>query len=289
MALYAIGDLQGCQEALLALLDTIAFDPGHDRLWFAGDLVNRGPDSLQTLRFVKSLGDAAESVLGNHDLHLLAVANGLAKAKAKEGLQQVLEAPDRDELLDWVRQRPVMLESRKHRAVLTHAGIPPCWSLKKARRCARELETAIRSSDLHTFLADMYGDIPAGWQKGLRGTTRLRVITNYFTRMRVCTPEAELDFAHKEGLEDIPDGFSPWYQLPARDLQGYRVLFGHWAALMGNTGSEQFIGLDTGCVWGGFLTAYRLDDGMRFTTRTGCPVAAARSGAISGEQSPINA
>ena len=271
MSLYAIGDLQGCHAALLDLLDVIAFDPAHDQLWFAGDLVNRGPHSLQTLRFVKDLGNAAESVLGNHDLHLLAVANGLAKAKAKEGLQQILDAPDRDELLQWLQQRPVMLESRQHKAVLTHAGIPPCWSLKKARRCARELENALRGSDLHEFLAAMYGDEPAGWRKGLRGTTRLRVITNYFTRMRVCTPAGDLEFRHKEGLDDIPTGYYPWFQLPARDLQGYRILFGHWAALMGQTLNAQFVGLDTGCVWGGYLTAYRLDDGQRFRSRCGCP------------------
>jgi len=271
MSLYAIGDLQGCHEALLNLLDVIAFDPAHDQLWFAGDLVNRGPDSLKTLRFVKGLGDCADSVLGNHDLHLLAVAQGLAKAKAKEGLQQVLDAPDRDELLAWVQQRPVMLESKQHRAVLTHAGIPPCWTLKKARQCARELEAALRSAGLHDFLAAMYGDEPAGWSKGLRGTTRLRVITNYFTRMRVCTVDGELDFSHKEGLDDIPAGYFPWFQLPARDLHGYRVLFGHWAALMGQTDNPQFIGLDTGCVWGGYLSAFRLDDGKRFTSACGCP------------------
>ena len=271
MALYAIGDLQGCHDALVDLLDVIHFDPARDHLWFAGDLVNRGPDSLKTLRLVKSLGPAAESVLGNHDLHLLAVANGLAKAKSKEGLQQVLEAPDRDELLAWLRQRPVLLESTTHKAVLTHAGIPPCWSLKKARKLAGELENALRTNDLHEFLAAMYGNEPAGWSKGLSGTTRLRVITNYFTRMRVCTPEGELEFSHKEGFEDIPAGYTPWFRFPPRELDGYRVLFGHWAAIHGQTDSEQFIGLDTGCVWGGQLTAYRLDDGQRFQNRVGCP------------------
>lgn len=271
MALYAIGDVQGCHEALLDLLDVIRFNPSNDQLWFAGDLVNRGPDSLETLRLVKSLGASAESVLGNHDLHLVAVHHGLAKAKAKEGLAQVLDAPDREELVEWLRHRPMLLKSKEYRAVLTHAGIPPCWSLKQATRYAEELETALRADDIQDFLAAMYGNEPALWSDDLSGTTRLRVITNYFTRMRLCTPEGALDFSHKEGLEDMPEGYYPWFQLPTAELKNYRVLFGHWAALEGKTGSTQFIGLDTGCVWGGTLTAHRLDDGRRFQSRRGCP------------------
>lgn len=271
MALYAIGDVQGCHEALCDLLEVIRFDPAADRLWFAGDLVNRGPDSLKTLRLVKSLGDAAESVLGNHDLHLIAIHHGLAKAKAKEGLAQVLDAPDREALMAWLVQRPMLLKNKEYRAVLTHAGIPPCWSLKQAVRYAEEVEVALRGDGLGAFLAAMYGNEPALWSDNLTGTTRLRVITNYFTRMRLCTPEGALDFDHKEGLEDMPAGYYPWFQLPPAELKNYRVLFGHWAALEGKTDSEQFIGLDTGCVWGNTLTAYRLDDGRRFHSRRGCP------------------
>ncbi len=271
MAHYAIGDLQGCYDALCRLLEQIRFDPAQDKLWFAGDLVNRGPDSLKTLRLVRDLGPAADSVLGNHDLHLVAVHFGLARAKAKEGLQQVLEAADREDLLQWLRHRPLLLECVEQKAVLTHAGIPPNWSLAQARRRAHELEAALRSAQPQDFLKEMYGNTPALWHKKLEGPSRLRVITNYFTRMRLCTPAGELEFAHKEGLEDIPAGYFPWFQLPNPGLEDYRVLFGHWAALEGRTQSTQFIGLDTGCVWGGALSAYRLEDGQFFRNQQGCP------------------
>lgn len=271
MACYAIGDIQGCCEALEDLLDVIHFDPAADTLWFAGDLVNRGPDSLRTLRLIKSLGPAANSVLGNHDLHLVAVHFGHAKAKPKEGLQDILDAPDRDALIHWLLQRPMLLENTGQRAVLTHAGIPPCWSLAEARQYARELEQALRGPNLPAFLADMYGNTPALWSRDLAGTIRLRVITNYFTRMRLCTPAGELDFAHKEGTDSLPAGLYPWFSLPNNGLEDYRLLFGHWAALEGRTHHPRAIGLDTGCVWGGKLTAYRLEDGQRFHNRRGCP------------------
>lgn len=271
MALYAIGDIQGCREALEDLLELIRFDPSRDRLWLAGDLVARGPDSLGTLRLVRGLGAAADSVLGNHDLHLLAAHYGFTIPKKKDNTQPVLDAPDRHELMEWLRRRPLLLEDAGHDCVLTHAGIPPGWSLAQTRDRARELEAALRSPDITDFLADMYGNEPARWSDDLRGTTRLRVITNHLTRMRLVGPGGELDLLYKEDLTDIPPGLHPWFTLPNPALATGRVLFGHWAAISGETGSTRFIGLDTGCVWGGHLTACRLDDGRLFASRRGCP------------------
>lgn len=270
MALYAIGDVQGCLEALQDLLETITFDPARDRLWFAGDLVARGPDSLSVLRLIRSLGEAADSVLGNHDLHLIAARYGGATPKKKDKTLPILEAADGPELLDWLQQRPMLLESTEHDCVLTHAGIPPDWSLTDARNYAREVEAALRSNGIHDFIADMYGNEPARWSDDLTGTTRLRVITNYLTRMRLLTPTGDLDFAFKEDLTTVPDGYTPWFMHPNPRLRVGRVLFGHWAALQGETGHPRYIGVDTGCVWGGHLTAYRVDDGTFFSSSRGC-------------------
>lgn len=270
MALYAIGDVQGCREALEDLLERIRFDPATDRLWFAGDLVARGPDSLGVLRLVKSLGDAAETVLGNHDLHLLAVHYGLGKPKSRDLTQPVLDAHDRKPLMDWLRRRPLFLHDAGHDAVLTHAGIPPGWSADDTRSRAREVETALRGPEIESFLADMYGNEPDAWSPALTGTTRLRVVTNVLTRMRLVDADGHMDFLFKEDLATIPDGLLPWFRLPNPALASRLVLFGHWAALNGETGSARFVGLDTGCVWGGHLTAYRVDDGQRFTSRRGC-------------------
>jgi bis(5'-nucleosyl)-tetraphosphatase (symmetrical) len=270
MALYAIGDIQGCREALEDVLERIKFDPARDRLWFAGDLVARGPDSLGTLRLIKSLGPAAETVLGNHDLHLLAAHYGLSRLKPRDLTQPILDAHDRDELMGWLRHRPLLLHDKNLDCVLTHAGIPPGWSLKAARGYAREVEDVLQSKDAHLFLADMYGNEPALWSDELKGTARLRAITNFLTRMRLVSIEGTMDFEHKEDLSIIPPGLHPWFMLPNPALKTGRVLFGHWAAIAGVTGSKRFIGLDTACVWGGCLTVYRLDDGKSFTSRRGC-------------------
>ncbi|MFN3586988.1 MAG: symmetrical bis(5'-nucleosyl)-tetraphosphatase [Moraxellaceae bacterium] len=267
---YVIGDVQGCRDALEDLLTRLRFDPASDHLWFAGDLVARGPDSLGVLRLVKGLGPAADTVLGNHDLHLLAAHHGFASPKKKDRTQPILEAPDRHELLDWLQSRPMLLASAEHDCVLTHAGIPPGWSLAQTTARAREVEAALQGPDAPAFFADMYGNEPARWDDALRGSTRLRVITNSLTRMRLVEPDGTLDFLYKEDLAGIPPGLLPWYELPNPALTTGRVLFGHWAALGGATGSARFIGLDTGCVWGGRLTAYCLDDGRRISTAQGC-------------------
>lgn len=273
MALYAIGDVQGCREALEDLLDLIRFNPARDRLWLAGDLVARGPDSLGVLRLVKSL-DNTETVLGNHDLHLLAAHYGHARPKARDLTQPVFDAPDRAELMDWLRHRPLLLEDEGLDCVLTHAGIPPGWSQKKTRKLAREVEAALQGPDIESFLGDMYGNEPAQWSDELSGTTRLRVITNFLTRMRLISVDGCMDFAYKEDLTTLPDGLHPWFSLPNPALDTRRVLFGHWAAIAGITGSKRFVGLDTGCVWGGHLSAYRVDDGKTFRSRRGCQAAA---------------
>ena len=271
MADYAIGDIQGCDESLAALLDEIGFEAGRDRLWFAGDLVARGPDSLGALRRVMALGDSARVVLGNHDLHLLANYYGHSPAKKKDRTAPVLEAPDVDTLMRWLRRQPLLLDIPGHDAVLTHAGIPPCWSVAQARELAMEVEVVLQNDLLiGEFFGGMYGNTPARWSEQLTGTVRWRVITNYLTRMRLCNPAGELEFSHKEGLDDLPPGWFPWFTLPNPGLDGYRILFGHWAALEGNGPSAPIIALDGGCVWGGSLIAYRLDDGMFFSTRTGC-------------------
>lgn len=280
MAHYAIGDVQGCRAALEDLLERIAFDPAADRLFFAGDLVARGPDSLGTLRLIRGLGEAAESVLGNHDLHLIAARHGHARVKGKDGTEPVLLADDRDALMDWLQQRPLLLtlprglmqDDPAHRddlPVLTHAGLPPQWDLDTAAACAREVEAALRGPEAGRFLADMYGNEPAGWSDDLGGTTRLRVITNYLTRMRLLHDDGAMDFLHKEELDTAPPGLTAWFQLPAPAHAGLRLLFGHWAALDGRTGSSRHVALDTGCVWGNFLTAQRLEDGRRFHSREG--------------------
>lgn len=268
MATYAIGDVQGCFEALERLLDHIHFNPAVDTLWFAGDLVNRGPDSLATLRFVKSLGAGAITVLGNHDLHFLAVAEGIRPPSSSDTLAQLLAAPDLADLMAWLRQLPLMHRDKSMGYTMVHAGIPPMWGLKKARRRAREVEACLQGGDYRRFLKAMYGNEPSGWTKGLRGMKRLRVITNYFTRMRFCSPDGALDLANKSGPMAVTEGYAPWFALENRKTQGKSIVFGHWAALEGNAAEPGIFALDTGCVWGGCLTALRLEDQERFSV--GC-------------------
>jgi bis(5'-nucleosyl)-tetraphosphatase (symmetrical) len=251
-------------------LEQIRFDPTQDQLWLVGDLVNRGPDSLQVLRFVKSLGDSAITVLGNHDLHLLAVAEGAAELHRSDTLDEVLSAPDRDELLTWLRQQRLMHVEGDY--VLVHAGLLPQWSVQHASGLAHEVENALRSDDYANFLAHMYGNTPHSWDDGLGGYKRLRVITNAFTRMRICTLQGEMEFKFKGEVEKIPAGYLPWFEVPKRMSQDATVIFGHWSAL-GLKITRNVIALDTGCLWGGPLSAIRLEDRQLFQVSCKSPVA----------------
>jgi len=268
MASYAIGDVQGCHDQLLALLDRIDFDPARDRLRFAGDLVNRGPRSADVLRFVIGLGERAQSVLGNHDLHLLAAAHGLRRPSKGDTLGEVLAAPDRERLLDWLRRRPLLDEDPASGNVLVHAGLAPGWDLATARACARELEQVLRGDALADFLAHMYGDEPRRWRDDLEGFARLRYITNAFTRMRYCSRDGALDFDEKRPPGRQPRSLLPWFAVPGRRSRGVPIVFGHWATLELAEPLDPAHGVhhvDTGCVWGGTLTALREDDATRFS------------------------
>jgi bis(5'-nucleosyl)-tetraphosphatase (symmetrical) len=261
MATYAIGDVQGCACALRELLAALGFERARDRLWFVGDLVNRGPDSLDTLRLVKGLGDRAVTVLGNHDFHLLALAAGTAKKHRSDTLDQVLAAPDREELLGWLRQQP-LLHVEDGRAMV-HAGLLPQWSVATAQRLAREVEAALRGAGWREFLATLYGDTPASWSEDLRGADRLRVIVNAMARMRFCTPGGVIELRTKGETAHAPPGFLPWFDAPGRASRDHTLICGHWSTL-GLKLRPDLIALDSGCVWGGSLSAVRLEDGRLF-------------------------
>jgi bis(5'-nucleosyl)-tetraphosphatase (symmetrical) len=260
MPVYAIGDVQGCFDELELLLERLKFDPRSDRLWFVGDLVNRGPRSLDTLRYVKSLGDAAVTVLGNHDLHLLAVARGGASwRKGDDSLHAVLEAPDADELLDWLVARPLLHHDAALGWTVLHAGLPPQWDLATARRCALEVEQHLRGEFVGTLFQHMYGNEPALWREELEGFERLRFIINALTRLRVCdATDGRLLLRFKGPPSTAPEGAVPWFRVPWRRTAGVRLVFGHWSAL-GYVAEQNLLGLDTGCVWGGYLAGQRLD------------------------------
>lgn len=266
MSTYAVGDIQGCLSPLKDLLAQVAFNPDRDMLWVAGDLVNRGPESLETLRFIYNLRHCTKIVLGNHDLHLLASHAGYKKLSSKDTLQEILEAPDRDQLLKWLIHQPLIQHDAKLGFTMTHAGIPPIWTLKQALSYAEEVHTVLRGPAPETFFAEMYGNKPAGWKKSLKGMERLRVITNYFTRMRFCDAQGGLEFDSKEDPHQAPSGYQPWFNYPQHLCRQHKLIFGHWAALMGNTQHPSFTGLDTGCVWGGCLTLMRLDDQTFYKT-----------------------
>jgi bis(5'-nucleosyl)-tetraphosphatase (symmetrical) len=264
MAIYAIGDLQGCFSALERLLAKIRFDATHDRLWFVGDLVNRGPESLRCLRFVRSLGDAAVTVLGNHDLHLVCVAEGVEKSRPRDSIEDVLAAPDRDTLVDWLRRRPLM--HAEGGFALVHAGLLPQWSVKRALSLAAEVEAVLRGSDYRALLARMYGDKPDRWRDGLRGFDRMRVIVNAMTRMRVCDDKGAMVLGFKGEPGESSDEWTPWFDAPQRRSRDHVMVCGHWSAL-GRVVRDDLLALDSGCVWGGSLTAVRLDDRAVFEVR----------------------
>jgi bis(5'-nucleosyl)-tetraphosphatase (symmetrical) len=264
MSTYAIGDIQGCFAALQKLLEHIAFNPRDDILWFAGDLVNRGPQSLATLRFIQQLGSQHQIILGNHDLHLLALSYGAHPGWEDDTLQEILTAPDRDELLFWLRQQPLIHHDAGLNFTMVHAGMAAAWDLTKARELAQEVETVLRSDTSAEFFQHMYGNLPDRWDENLTGWERLRCITNFFTRIRFCYADGRMDLKFKGTLDNHPQDLMPWFQVPQRANQHLDILFGHWAALNGVTHTPKAFALDTGCVWGYNLTALRLEDRKYF-------------------------
>jgi len=260
MAIYAIGDIQGCYTEFRRLLEVIGFDPAEDRLWLAGDLVNRGPHSLETLRFVKGLGDAAVTVLGNHDLHLIATVVSLAKSGKKDTLGPILRAHDCDELIDWLRKQRLFYSEAGFN--MLHAGLPPQWDQQLTQRMANEAEQAIGGDDYQNFFRSMYGNKPSVWQDDLPKTERLRFAVNCFSRLRYCSADGELDFSQKGAPGTQPSHLMPWYTVPGRKSRDMRIIFGHWSTL-GFYQGDNVISIDTGCLWGGQLTAVRLDDSLQ--------------------------
>ena len=256
MAHYAIGDLQGCYDELEALLAKIEFNPGTDTLWLTGDIVNRGPKSLQCLQFCMQHESRVQIVLGNHDLHLLAIAYGHGRIKRSDTIEPILDHPERQKMLDWLRAQPLMVRQQSH--VMVHAGLLPQWRVEEAESLAREVETELRSSRADAYFAHMYGNKPHRWSPELTGYERLRVITNVFTRMRALSYDNAIDCDFKAGLADMPGGLRAWFEAPARQNLSHKIVFGHWSAL-GFFNDCGVIALDTGALWGGRLTAIDLN------------------------------
>ncbi|MBD1575260.1 MULTISPECIES: symmetrical bis(5'-nucleosyl)-tetraphosphatase [Vibrio] len=265
MATYIVGDIQGCLDELQKLLQQVAFDPKIDTLWLAGDLVARGPKSLETLRFVRSLGSAARCILGNHDLHLLAVHLGLFPCKTKDKTADIFAAPDRNELMDWLRQQPLLAEHDQF--VMCHAGISPQWDLTDARQASAQISTHLQGEKWPWLIENMYCDQPTKWDPMLQGLDRLRYSINAFTRMRFCQSDGELNLECKLPPEQASsNGLVPWFQVPNRTPLEKTVIFGHWASLMGcHDKQANVIGLDTGCVWGEYLSMLCWEDQQVFT------------------------
>lgn len=262
MTMYAVGDVQGCLDPLLGLLEQVSFDPSQDQLISVGDLVNRGPKSLETMRFCKGLGSAFKMVLGNHDLHLLAIAHGVRDPTIKDTLDDILRAPDKGDLLNWLQHQPLLLEASGYHFV--HAGIPPIWSLELAHQLAAEVSGALQSEQSGAYFESMYGNLPAIWSDSLEGPERWRVITNYLCRMRLCTAEGELELESRNAVESAESAeaaapFLPWFTHTNRQSADQKIVFGHWAALEGRDCGENVFALDTGCVWGGPMRLMNLE------------------------------
>ncbi|MDD5478581.1 symmetrical bis(5'-nucleosyl)-tetraphosphatase [Rhodoferax sp.] len=259
MALYLIGDVQGCDSALQRLLNKISFSPSRDTLYMLGDLVNRGPDSAAVLRRLMGYGASAQCLLGNHDLHLLAAAEGARKPSRKDTLANVLQAPDREALLHWLRQQrlAIYLEHQKKQYLMVHAGVLPAWTAIQTIALASEVEQLLKSPELPDFLHQMYANQPNAWDARLRGTERLRLIVNALTRLRFCTAQGEMEFETSDGADSAPTGFMPWFDVPGRQTADVTVAFGHWSTL-GWLNRPDVLALDSGCVWGGCLSALKL-------------------------------
>lgn len=266
MSTYAIGDIQGCHDELLALLKLINFQAEQDTLWLTGDIVNRGPKSLETLRFIKNLPNKIV-VLGNHDIHLLALSCG--HPHDDHSVHDILNAPDRDELIDWLRIQPMIHYDTDFNYAMVHAGVPPTWDVYEAMDYAAEVEVLLHSPSYPELLHHIYGDTPVRWQNNLKGWDRLRFITNALTRIRFCSATGDLDFSFKGELGSQKPEYLPWFQIPNRASLNDKIIFGHWAALEGKAQGKNIYALDTGCVWGGHLTAMRLEDEQRFSVACG--------------------
>lgn len=255
MANLLVGDVHGCYDELIALLEKAAFNPAQDTLWLTGDVVARGPKSLEVLRYLKSLGSSLKMVLGNHDLHLLSIYAGIRRNKPKDHFDKLLAAPDCKALLDWLRSQPLLQVDEDLKLVMAHAGITPQWDLNTAKQCAHELEIILSSGSYPLFLNEMYGDYPNEWSPELQGLRRLRFSANALTRMRYCHKNGQLDFECKAAPKNAPSHLAPWFNFPSplKDA-GYSIAFGHWAALSGKHTPEHIYALDTGCCWGEKLT-----------------------------------
>lgn len=268
--IYLVGDLQGCCKPLERLLQTIDFSPSRDQLYVLGDLVNRGPDSLGVLQRLRSLEGAATCLLGNHDLHLLAVAHGVRKPHRSDTLDPILNAADREDWLDWLRQQNLAVHA--HGWLMVHAGVVPQWDAAQTVALAWEVEAMLRSPDVGAFLTTMYGNEPARWDERLQGVDRWRCVVNSLTRLRFCAADGTMEFATKEGAGGAPEGYMPWFEVPGRRTQGTPVAFGHWSTL-GLINRDDLLALDTGCIWGGHLTAVRVDGATREVIQIPCPQA----------------
>lgn len=260
MSVYVVGDIQGCLEPLQKLLEKVKFDPSKDKLWCVGDLVNRGPKSLKTLKFLYSMRKNLVTVLGNHDLHLIACYYNTSRLKKSDTIKEILEAKESRELITWLRQQPLLHYDKERKITLVHAGIPPLWTLQESIIRAAEVELVLKDDKkIVSFLDHMYGSEPVNWSELLTGDERLRVITNYFTRMRFCKADGTIEFKSKEGLDSAPEGYKPWFEIPNRKMAGQTIIFGHWAALEGRCDAPHVYALDTGCVWGSCLTLMNID------------------------------
>jgi len=267
MATYAIGDIQGCYQSLQKLLNKIQFNPKQDQLWFVGDMINRGPESLQVLRFIIEHQDSIRCVLGNHDLHFLAVESGVKRATRKDTFSEILAAEDRAEIVAWLKTQPLFYYDKQLNCAMVHAGIHYQWSLKKALQRAQEVSDCLQSDAAKQFYKAMYGNTPESWSKALQGMERLRVITNYLTRMRYCMPDGSLELTQKVPIGTQPKELIPWFELKRKPL-GCDLIFGHWASLQGQCFVDRIYAIDTGCVWGGLLTALRLEDKEYFHVKS---------------------
>lgn len=264
MATYIVGDLQGCFDELQKLLDRVEFDKNSDQLWLVGDLVARGRKSLECLRFAKDLGEACKIVLGNHDLHLIATALGIKKVKERDYTQAILDASDCNELIEWLRCQPLLQEHEEFGFIMVHAGISPDWGINKAKKYAKEVSDILKYGDYRSLIENMYENSPDRWSKSLVGIDRYRYIINAFTRMRYCYKDHRLDFECKVGLKDAPDKLKPWFKMRKSSVKRTDIIFGHWASLVGEGMPEKVYAMDSGCVWGHYMTMLRWEDQQYF-------------------------